>query len=489
MIGSRGRSVSRNLMEISPKPEIQKAVQKSSLTRKNYSETTKKVNNLKKEERQIQIQEFLGHVGIKNSPELRDYLSQLLLDREEIDPHFSLYDLSKEEINEIRRKGSGKLKESTLQTKVQQGQLAEVFVDDLKQKGFSSYETLQKLLKAHETGEVTLLDEKYADFSAFFQELSAGQYGAKDTKHIIQTINDSGVDWTAPNAFEQVIWTIYEDDNISTATKEKIRGKFKLKPIATGDDLLDNLRIKKAQINQRAQQLSDTVKAIEALDTEITTLETDLSALKKAILLETDMEKRLRLEKEYDRLEALISARTKQAKTHKKRRLKLTKSTVSSKVLIRGLEAELVGSEIKITLPKSKRSLTVPATLGNEAIASTVNAYLVNDILKEFGMEEYFFYQSDFTGKFSHPTSLSRNDLFLYRLGLTKEGQVLSKADLGWLMKSLRELMIPEEYRVDLTLKENAQARLVGLEFLEEGLNHEKLANQLSHPKILRKSF
>lgn len=467
-------------MEIVPKIESQKPRVKPTALKKDYAKANQSVNDLKQAEERERINEFLGHLGIANSPELRDYLTKLILDRSLLDPSFSLYDLTPEEVKEIQKESRSRKVEQGSLNNINEANKAEVFIDNLKQKGFSNYETLQKLLQAHEAGEVTLLDEKYANFSAFFQELSTGEYGAKDTKRIIQTINDSGVDLTTPNAFEEVIWTIYENDNISTATKEKICIKFKLKPISTGDDLLDNLRTKKAQINQHAQQLSDTDLAIEALDTEITTLETDLSALKKAILLETDMEKRLKLEKEYDRLETLFNEQTKELEIQKKQKDKLTKSVPSQNVLVRGLKAELRERRIHIQLPKSKRSMSVPSNLGNEAIASTVNAYLVNDILTPLGLEEYFFYQSDFTGDFPHPASIERNDLLLYRLGLAREGQVLSKANLEGLSKALTEVMKPEEYRVDKTLHENANSVLTKKTLLKDGeLSEELFAKEL----------
>lgn len=469
-------------MEIIPHSETEKPLKSKPTVKKDYSGNKEQIQNIETEEQKYQIREFLGHIGIKNSPELQSFLIKLLLERIKLDQHFSLYGLTKEEIDGLKYKGVIKNEERILQTQVGAAKSAENLVDQWKAQGYSNYETLQKLLQAHEAGEVTILEEKYADFSSFFQELSAGQYGAKDTKRIIQTINNSGVDLTAPNAFEQVIWTIYEDDNISTVTKEKIREKFKLKSIKTGDDLLDNLKTQRKRFAKYQSQVNATTAVISELETTTKSLKARLKELKKKILMESSLDKRLKLEKEYDQLESLLDEQTKQIKIQKKRKAELADSPPSQNVLVRGLNAEVKEGRIHIQLPKSKRSLSVPSNLGNEAIASTVNAYLVNDILTPLGLESYFFYQSDFTGDYPHPTSIERNDLFLYRLGLAKEGQVLNKADIKKLSKLLDGLMKLKDYQIDKTLHENAETRLTLIGALKgHKLDHEFLASEISN--------
>ncbi len=481
MIGLKRSLVSRNRMETVPKAQNQKRPQNPSSPKKDFSKSNQRVKELKQKEEHSIINEFLGHLGVKNSPELRDYLTKLILDRLQLDPNFSLYDLTAEEIQEIRREGSSRKIESTTVKNVNEAKTAESLIDKLKAEGLSNYETLQKLLQAHEAGEVNLLPKKYTDFSAFFQELSAGDYGTQDTQRIIQTINESHGDITAPNAFEQVIWAIYEDDQISDRTKEKICRKFKLRPIKNGDDLLDNLKIQRKRTEKHNSQVQATDSVISKLENNSKSLKIQLKELKKAILPESNLDKRLKLEKEYDRLETLLNEQSKELEIQKKKKAGLANSTPSQTVIVRGLKTELREGRIHIQLPKSKRSLSVPSNLGNRAITSTVNSYLINDILVPLGLEEYFFYQSDFTGDYPHPTSLDKNDLFLYRLGFVREGQILDNSDLLRLTTLLNVLMKPEEYQADKTLHKNAEIRLSNLFLLDSGkLKKEQFTHYLN---------
>lgn len=440
-----------------------------------YADSKHKVTEIKSAEAEAEITDFLELNEISDSQGSRQLVKKLLTERRAFDPGFSLVDFTEPEITRIRKQAS--LKQSQREWSENKGQAmtAEGLVDQWKESGLSNYEVLQKIIAAHDNGEVRLLASKVVQFKQFLSLLQNQQFSQADTSRIIEVVNQGAVDFNQPDAFDQMIFSIYEDEGVSKAAKDKICQKFKLFPIHTGNDLNQNLKIKQTQVKTLKRQRIEANESLRVLNHRFESLEAELAELKKQVLAESDLDKRLILEKQYDLLERRFTTLKKERDEQNKVAEDLNDKTVSSKVYLRGVEAKMKEGRIFIQLPKSNRSLSVPSNLGNEAIASTVNAYLVNDILIPLGLEQYFFYQSDFTGDFPHPTSIEKNDLFLYRLGLAKEGQILSKTDLKELRRLLNKLMVPEEYQVDKTLHQNAEIKLSEFGILEDrGLNNKQ---------------
>ena len=458
-------------METAPNPlpeKLRNSKGQQPTKSKEYTGSKHKVTEIKSAEAEAEITDFLEAHEISDSQSSRQLVKRLLTERRAFDPDFSLVDFTEPEITRIRKQATLKQSQTEWSENKEQAKTAEGLVDQWKESGLSNYEVLQKLIAAHDNGEVRLLASKVVQFKQFLSLLQNQQFSQADTSRIIEVVNQGAVDFNQPDAFDQMIFSIYEDGGVSKAAKDKICQKFKLFPIHTGDDLNKNLKIKQEQVKTLKQQRLEVNESLKVLNHRYDSLKAELAELKKQILAESDLEKRLILEKQYDLLERRFTTLKKERDEQRKVAEDLKDKTVSSKVFLRGVEADMKEGRIFIQLPKSDKSLSVPANLGNESIASTVNAYLVNDILIQLGLEQYFFYQSDFTGDFPHPTSIEKNDLFLYRLGLAKEGQILSKTDLKELRRLLNELMVPEEYQVDKTLHQNAETRLMEIGCISE---------------------
>ena len=473
------------MMEKISLPESPKrSIAASSNTPKDFRKVASKTRQIQAQEEEEALVDFLKEQQIPDTESSRNELKLLIEKGKFFDDTFSFEDLSESEILEIRENESLLVKDSAWQGNKSEAQTAETLIDQWKAEGFSNYETLQKLLNSHEAGEVTMLADKYEQFKQFLALLQNNGF-AGDTAKIIGVINTPGVDLSSPQAFDKIIFTIFEDESISQATKDKISKQFKLFPIRNGDDLKENLYIKQNQIKQRKNELEAVAQSLESLETEKEAMAERLTELKQAILTEKDMDKRLKLEKEYDELEEELERIKKETEQQEQQQRKLQNQKISDEVLVRGARAKLVKDEIIVTIPESDTKVAVPASLENENIGKAVNAYLVNELFKKFGLESYFFYQSDFTdGSFPYPPTLESNDLLLFRLGFSNDGQILKNSEIKDFEKCLVLLMNPEKNRTDKTLQENATAKLDDLGLIANGkIDQEIFAEKLNQIK------
>ena len=414
---------------------------------KDFRKIVSKTKQIQADEQEQALTEFLEEKQIPDSEETRKKLKTLVQERQMFDSNFSMEDLGKDEILMLKSKEN----KSAWQENKSEAQTVEMLVDQWKAEGFSNYEVLQRLLTAHEMGEVTMLAEKYEQFKQFFGLLQNNGF-AGDTAKIIEVINTPGADLSSPQAFDTIIFTIFEDESISQTTKDKISKQFKLFPIRNGDDLKENLYIKQNQIKQRKNELRAVSESLESLETEKETTAERLAELKQAILTEKDLDKRLKLEKEYDELEEELKRIEKETERQELQQHQLQNQKISDEVLVRGASAKLVKDEIIVTIPESDAKVAVPVSMENENIGKAVNAYLVNETFKKFGLESYFFYQSDFTnGSFPYPPTLQSNDLLLFRLGFSNDGQILNNSEIKDFEKRLSLLMTHNQKRSNLT--------------------------------------
>ena len=260
---------------------------------------------------------------------------------------------------------------------------------------------------------------------------------------------------------------------------------FELLALRNGNDLKENLYIKQNQIKQRKNELQAVSESLGSLETEKEATTERLTELKQAILTEKDLDKRLRLEKEYDELEEVLERIEKETEQQEQQQRQLQNQKISDEVLVRGARAKLVKDEIIVTIPESDTKVAVPASMENENIGKAVNAYLTNKLFKKFGLESYFFYQSDFAdGSFPYPPTLESNNLLLFRLGFSNDGQILKNPEIKDLEKRLSILMPDNQKRSNLTQRENATERLDNLGLLVDNeVNHEAFAKRLNRIK------
>lgn len=478
-------------MEIIHNPETNqspKAPPKGSNSNKDHHQIQSQVSKIKLAEKESEKADFLTLHQIDDSKETRILLDQILEERRLFESDFSLPDFSTEDLDRLRKVSQLNIREKQLENNTNSAKSAENLVDQLKSQGLSNYEVLQKLLDAQETGQVRLLAKKYASFKKFFSFLDQAQFGTSDTSRILETINQSDIDLTAPDAFETIIFSIYEDDRISNRAKEKIRQKFKLFPIVTGDDLKENLRIKRQQVKVLKRQRISVSETLNTLNIQSEEVTEELQTLKEKILTEQDSDKKLKLEKQYDRLEEKLKKLKKEKASQEELAKGLKEQNITSTVSVRGAKADMQEGEILVTIPGTKTQVSIPNHLSSQAIAKAVNAYLVNEALKPLGLESYFFYQSDFEeGKYPYSETLDWNDLFLFKLGFASDTQILTAAHLKELKKLLNVLMRPDEYRVDLTARENATMQLNKLGLLEQGeLDSEQMVSEFLRIKRSR---
>jgi len=466
------------------------ATQKKTVNRNTVKKDFQKVASKTK---QIQLQEeeqtrndFLKLHQIPNSEKSHQRLKYLIEERKSFDTNFSLEDLTSEEIDIFKNEWKNKNEEINWSNNQIEARTTETLIDTWKDEGFSNYEVLQKLLSAHENGEVTLLTKKYEQFKQFFGLLKTQEFGAKDTKRIIETINRPGIDLSSPKAFEKIVFTVFEDENISEITKIKLGKQFKLIPIVNGDDLRSNLLSKQYQITERENQRVEVEETLVILEEQTKTTKSRLKQLKEQILNEPDYEKRIELKKQYDDLEALLERLEKDTEAQELTKQELEKE-IPNTVAVRGAEAEIVNDEIVVTLPDSQGKVAVPLELGNGAIGKAVNAYLVNETFKEVGLEDYFFYQSDFEdGNFPHTNTLDRSNSFLVKLGFSYDSLILKKSEQKRLSILLKRLMKHNFYSSNRTPKENANLRLQELGLLaNHELNRDAFTNKLLYLKQL----
>jgi len=455
---------------------------------KDFQKVASKTKQIYANEQEQALTDFLERKQIPNSEKSRQKLKTLLEERKAFDENFSLEDLSEKEINHLKNKENLATEKVVLNENINQAQTAETLIDTWKDEGFSNYQVLQKLLSAHETGEVTLLTKKYEQFKQFLTLLKTQEFGAKDTKKIIEIINRPGIDLSSPKAFEQMVFTIFEDEDISEVTKIKLAKQFKLIPIVNGDDLRSNLLSKQYQITEHENQRVEVEKTLVILEEQTKTTKSRLATLKEQILNETDYEKRLELEKQYDDLETFLERLEKDTETQELTKQQLEKE-IPNTIVVRGAEAEIVDDEIMVSLPDSPTKVVVPLKLGNGAIGKAVNAYLVNETMKEVGLEDYFFYQSDFEGgNFPHTNTLDRSNSFLVKLGFSYDGLILKKSEQKRLSRLFKRLMKHNFYSSNRTQKENADMRLQELGLIQDReLNREKFTSKLIRLKQLGK--
>ncbi|QMU65988.1 MAG: hypothetical protein GKR88_18030 [Flavobacteriaceae bacterium] len=448
-------------------------------TTKDFQNHQTKVKQIKAAEQEQSVTDFLHENQIKNSEKNRQEINQLLEERQLFDENFSLEDLSQREIQRLRKNENLNKGENTLEKNINQAQTAENLIDEWKAEGFNNYEILQKLLKAHETGQVKLLVEKYQQFSQFFALLENNGFGS-DTAIIITVINQSNLDVSSPRAFNQVVFAIFDDKNISEATKAKIGKHFNLKPIVTGADLQENLFTKQKQIREQEEQQKNLEKSLSILNEQTDLTKTRLKELKEAIRDEKNFEKKRKLEQQYDELEELLKRLEKDTQTQEKQKSELENKAISDTIFVRGVTANLRNGEIVLTIPKSETKVTVPSHFDSKDIAKVVNAHLMYDLFQNYGLESYLFYPSDFTGDYPTQATLERNNAFLHKLGVSYDGLILKNSEIMDLRKLFNDLMLPNIYYSNLTQKENATQRLQKLGLLaNRELNYQKFTEKL----------
>ncbi|MGH1387865.1 hypothetical protein [Kordia sp.] len=443
--------------------------------KQNFRKNKVKVLEIRKAEEEERLTDFLEENQITNSESSRQKLKQLLQERQSFDENFSLEDFSEDEIISLKsdsEKEKWKINKS-------EAKATEAFVDKWEDEGFSQYEILQKLLKAHETKKIVLLPEKHQQFEAFLDLIQNNSF-AEDTTTIITVINQSNIDLSSPKAMNQIVFAIFEDETISEATKIKLGKYFNLKPILTGDDLRDNLLVKQAQILKRKQQQIQLDKSLDILEEQTVVTKDRLRELKTALLMEIDEEKRQELQKRYDELEELLERLEKDAKFKQEEKQQLINQVISDTIFIQGISAELQSGKIILTIPDSETKVSVPDHFDSKDIAKVVNAHLMYNLYETFGLESFLFYPSDFIGDYPTQMTLDRNNAFLHKLGVSYDSSILKKSEINKLQKLFESLMLSNFYNSNLTLKENATNRLLELEvFTNRELNHQKLTKKL----------
>ncbi len=482
MIELSGNLVSRKQMETIRNSETkQSSTRQGDRIKQNFAKSKDKVRQIKSTEEESALTNFLSEYEISDSQETRIFLKELLNRRRMLESNFSLQDFTSSEIKELKIDSLNSEKQQIISKETSNAKSAESLVDQYKAEGLNNYQALQKLLVAHESGEVKLLAKKYTNFKRFFSFLTQEQFGANDTKRIIEAINQPGIDLTRPEAFETILFSIYEDDQISRQTKEKFRVKFKLFPIDTGDDLRENLKIKRTQVKVLERQRVAVSEVLSSLNEDVKDLDEELTTLKNTILIEQNSDKRLQLEKQYDALEERLEKLRLEKEQQEQLAHELQQQNITSTVFVRGASADLREGEILVTIPDSKTKISVASHMSSQAISKAVNSYLVYENLRRYGLESFFFYPSDFeSGRFPDPQTIDDNDLFLFRFGFASDKLILRSSDLKDLHQLLSLLMRPESYKVNLTTKENATARLQELGLLEQKeLNSELLISEL----------
>lgn len=447
--------------------------------KQNFQKNFSKVQQVRDKEQEQSLTVFLAEKQIDNSEKNRQELRQFLKERQLFDENFSLEDISEQEIQRFRKNENLSETKFDWKENKSEAQTAEFLIDNWKTEGFSNYEVIQKLLQAHKSGQIALLPEKYEKFRDFFALLQNNSFGGDNAK-IISVINDSNVDLSSPKAFNQVIFAVFEDETISEATKVKIGKHFNLKPIVTGDDLKENLFARQKQIKLREEQQENLEKSLFLLGQQTEHTQTRLKELKVEIRVEKNLEKKLQLEKRYDELEELLERLEKDTKEQNKQKLDLKNTILSKIVYVRGVEANLLGGEIILTIPESETKVSVPDHFDSKDIAKVVNAHVMYDLFKSLGLESYLFYPSDFLGDYPTQTTLDRNNAFLEKFGFSYDGLVLKKLEINNIRKLFDSLMLPNFYSSNLTKKENATGRLEELGLLTgRELNHRKFIEKL----------
>ncbi len=437
------------------------------------------------------LQEFLEFKNIPDIESNRNSLRIYLLEMKVFDPNYTLYDITDGELIDIINDSSEEKKEidnvEKWQENKSQAQTAETFVDNWKNEGFSNYEVLQKLLKAHEDEEIRMLSKKYEQFKGFLSLLQKHVF-AGDTAKIITVINQSGIDLSNPKAFDQLVFAIFEDESISQATKDKLNKQFKLRPITVGEDIRDNLIFRQNQITERKEQRISVKKTIAILSKQISVTRKRLKELKESLLVESDLEKRIEMEKQYDELEGLLTRLEKDAEKNRKLKKELD-INFSDVVFVRGAEAKFVGEDILISFPKTGIQVSVPSNMPSKAIAKVANSLLVFQVSQPFGLEHYFFETTDFIdGNYPYQPTLNRNNLFLFRLGLSSDGIILKTSEIKELRKYLALLFPYNKKRSNLTLQENASQRLNELGLLKgSNIDDELFVEKINRIKVFGK--
>ena len=443
--------------------------------KQNFRKNQKNIKEVQDREQEYELTEFLRERGILNSAKNRIKLKELLTERQSFDEDFSLQDLSDEEIALLRNEAQ----KYELDHQINEAITAETLIDQWKAKGFSNYEVFQKLLKAHESAQVELLSEKYQQFKDFFELLQTDSLN-NDKAKIIKVINESNVDLLSPKAFNKLVFSIFEDEEISEVAKLEISKNFGLKHIITGNDLRENIIKRKKQREIQEEQIGNLEESIVLLGQQTNIIRERLEQLNEEILKEEDFAKKIELEKRYDEMEELLKRLEKEAKTQREQKFNLEDSVLSNVIYVRGVEANLVDGEITLIISESKTTVSVPVHFDSKDIAKVVNAHLMYNLYQLFGLESYLFYPSDFLGDYPTQTTLDRNNSLLHKLGFSYDGSILKKSEMKELYKLLNNLMQSNSYSINLTKNENAASRLKELDILtKKGLNYRKFIEKL----------
>lgn len=431
----------------------------------NFKKTAEKISTLKIAEERDRCADFLVDHGYDPDANNIQILQGYAQAAHEFFPDFCLYDLTVSQLTNLFGKSQETSKKGHRLSEQQENELnqaksVENLVDQLLSEGIPNTQIIERLLTAHRAGEIVLPQQQFQRYQQLLYTLTDNSLGP-ETKIVAQIIDDSSVDLTDHDAFDQIISEVLESDKLSERAKEILREKFELKPIVLGEDLRDNLimqQARNAKISVEISTLSDQITELEDL---IEALKRRIKQLEKTIKREVDVSKRWQLEKELEEQESLRETLVKKRKKHTSHRESFKEIPTSNAVYVRGCETRISENHIEIRIPGEDRHLRFPLTSTSELVAEQVNTFLLYRVFEKYGIAANFFGNFDWTNRLLLlPNATNRANKLLHFLDMPGEAHLLTDRKLKKLDKLMNRLMKPKNYDAKLSIEENGRKRL-----------------------------
>lgn len=309
--------------------------------------------------------------------------------------------------------------------------------------GKSNLQIIQSIINQQAEGVISIPKHKIDQYQKILA-LSNQTANTPDQKYIQEIINSSETDLLDEGSFENIIFQVYDDERISSKTKELIEQQFKVKSIHTGNDLKRALEGRNGLILQHDNQLNKLNDELLLLDKKEESLQHQLDTLKAQIESTTDLQKREKIYQEIYQIEKQVKSLQDEKEQTIIESNTLKQQKPNDKVTLRGYDAKLKQGIITIKNPIDGNSVRIPIQADNEKIGMIANSLFLRQIIEPIGGEHLVFPNEKFQeNDLPTFTMLPFSNGILAALHLGGSGEILTKSELKILDNQFKRLQNP----------------------------------------------
>jgi hypothetical protein len=407
-----------------------------------------KLEKIHEKEYASQVEDYLEMnkevLGIKNIFFTKKALLEHLKEMKTLDVSYSLFDEETRGVEAIINAYKENKEQAVLtNNKEQKRIIAERLEEELlllKGKGLSNLEVIQKILQKEEEGELSIPKKKVEQYQKLLA-LTKDVNLLDDRDYIIELMQQDEELLLEESSFENFVYRLYENPQISEKTKVALEKKYGIYPIHMGGDLKAALNHRETILVAYEQKLHKYGLEQQQLEEKKNAKEEELENLKNQLALELGGFAQQKLYQQIAKLEGELKQLRKDQVELKAEKAWVKTKSPTSKVYLRGYEATLEKNIIKIKDPLSKKSIAVPLRLDNKSLGEVTNTLFLYKLLEEAQIAKIIFPDEKFKEGHLPSTSMIRySNEILAALNLGHSGTILKKEELYNLVAQIMRL-------------------------------------------------